>query len=288
MIVEVLDPKFSDIRGFHLYEGSVISSTILKAGTSSLDDPNFVETDFKYDQGKIEIKSPSILDEVDRNDQLNLINADGTESIRKFFLTLFPSYVNSSYSSQQINYFSTSTNVEGDELYCINVKNERVSSLLGFEEDSETPVIRINFEESELGFSKIVILVISFKEETLKIVNLSLTSYQGDNTPYKKMPQYVLRNDSLVENWNGLTEKHGYLYSDISGSLVGIERIPEARRPIYNLLKDFSEKEEGWNRAKRYTIGDCVKVGNYIYESVEPNNIGNNPVYSRMWVKNDN
>ena len=287
MIVEILNPNFSDICGFRFARGSTVIDTVMKVETSAIGNPNFIETDFKYDQGKLEIKSPNILDEVDRNDQLSLINADGYESIQKFFLTLFPTYKESSASNQQTSYFSTSTNVDGDELYCLDIKNTEVNRLYGID-NSGASVLKIDFESSELGYSKVVVLIISFKSETPRIVNLSLTSYLGDNTPYRKMPSYVLRNDGLVENWRGLTEKYGFLYSDISGSLVGIERIPNNRRPIYNLLKDFSEKETSWNRAKRYTIGDYVKVGNCTYESVEPNNIGNNPVYSRMWVKNDN
>lgn len=287
MIVEVLNPNFSDICGFHfcyIHQGSsIILSTTMKAGTEFIDNQNFFETDFKYDQGKLEIKNPNILNEVEREDQFYKVDIDGYESINKHFLTLFPTCKNFPYSSEQRNYFSTFTSIDGDELYSIDVRDTKVSQLLGFD-NSGTSVLKIDFEDPELDYSKVVVLIISFKNETPRIVNLSLTSYLGDKTPYKKMPSYVLRNDGLVENWKGITERCGYLYSEVSGSLVGIERIPDDRRPIYNLLKEFTEREEGWNRAKRYTIGDCVKVGNYTYESVEPNNIGNNPIYSRMWV----
>jgi hypothetical protein len=43
--------------------------------------------------------------------------------------------------------------------------------------------------------------------------------------------------------------------------------------------------DEGWNRSRRYSIGDTAKIGDAVFRSVEENNIGNHPYYSRMWVK---
>lgn len=294
MIVEIVDPSFPDLLGFNfcikddLHTGYyVIVETIMKAGTSFLNNYNFDETDFKYNQGKLEIGNPSVLGELYPVDVRELLN--NSEGIRKFFTTLFPTYIKdpSSYFSSDINFFSTSTNIEGEETYCIDIKNSEISDVFGFVENTWTPALWLHFEEHELGFSKVVVMVISKKSETPRIVNISLEAYQGDNTPYRRMPKYVLRNDGLVNNWKGFTKKDGYLYSSISGSLVGTEKLEESERPIYNLLKKFAEKEEGWNRSKRYSVGDCVTVGNYVYESVEPDNIGNNPIYSRTWIKHD-
>ena len=57
-------------------------------------------------------------------------------------------------------------------------------------------------------------------------------------------------------------------------------------RPIYDMMCGLIGRK--WNRAKRYSVGDTAKVGDTVFKSVEANNIGNHPYYSRMWIKNDN
>jgi hypothetical protein len=54
-------------------------------------------------------------------------------------------------------------------------------------------------------------------------------------------------------------------------------------RPIYDMMCGLIGEE--WNRAKRYSVGDTAKVGDTVFKSVEANNIGNHPYYSRMWIK---
>ena len=141
--------------------------------------------------------------------------------------------------------------------------------------------VEVLFDSSEVSFSKILWMLTTYKEGD-KVVNLSWTSYLGDRNPNWKMSDYVLRNDSLVPDYKGYHEVDGFVYSDISGSIVGTERVEN--RPIYDLIKLRVSDLEDWSRSRRYSISDRVILGDKVYESVESDNIGNHPYYSRKWV----
>ena len=218
------------------------------------------------------------------------INASGLGGIEKYLSTLFPTVISGDPRNDRIEYFNTYIDSTGKELFCFLVP-ESISEIWMYEEViDEDWAIRIQFglKEDEDGeivevpeeiyFSKAIWLITSYSKEGTKILNLSWTAYQVDKDPIRKMSEYVLRNDSFVSNFEGYHEKDGYIYSNISGSLVGTEEIS---RPIYDSIIE----SKGWNRSKRYSRGDKAWLGSTEYESVESDNIGNHPYYSRMWIK---
>ena len=277
MVTEVINPGFPDISYIYCYDsGDELKVTMIKTGTDSLSDPDFLETDFKYFQDKLEFSSPNILNLLTTEDK-EKINQDlsGTE---KYLSTLFPTS-SSGDSEETISYFSTLVRMDGRETLCVlippHIKTVKMS------DSSGTDSVRVVFDSSEEEFSKVLWMVTSFDSTSPLGLNLSLEAYKGDKDPIRRMSDYVLRNDAFVSNNKGIWEENGYIYSSISSSLIGTVKV--SSRPIYNLLKGMSGKE--WNRSKRYSVGDSAWIGNSEYESLEANNIGNHPYYSRLWMR---
>ncbi len=290
MNVLIRNSNFSDINSVRYYTGYVtleptLVQTLIKADTTGLNDSDFIETDFKYIQSKEEFLNPNILNELERGDQTN-INGLGLEGVKKFYSTLFPTIIYGvdpgGGAVDKISYFSSSIDVDGTETFCFLVP-EIITNILLFSDlsnNARSCCISISFDpEDEVG-PKILYLVVSYSPDSPRILNLSWKAYHGDKNPNRVMSDYVLRNDSNVSNWKGYQEKNGYLYSGISSSLIGTEKV--VNRPVYDLLKGFIGEE--WSRSKRYSVGDIAKIGTTVYESLESNNIGNHPYYSKMWV----
>lgn len=271
---EIIKDNFSDITDF-CFSSLGFIQIVTKAGTTELNDPDFIETDFRYTQKKLEFSSPSILNELDGDDK-EMINSEGFGGIEKYLTTLFPTLMVRGSIDASLEYFSTSIDLLGNETYCLFIP-EGFSEVTGYE--GSEAVIRVTFDDSEIEFSKILYIITTYDGENPKKVNLSLTAYQGDKDPVRKMSEYVLRNDAFVKNYEGCREENEYLYSSISSSLIGTEKLGE--RPVYNLLKGFMST--GWKRSRRYSVGDRVVVGGKTYQSLESDNIGNHPYYSRMW-----
>ena len=266
---------FTEIRKILYLRNNSIENTLFNAGSSAISDPNFLETDFKYFQDKIEFSSPDLLDYLVIGDKSNII---GGRRIEKSLVTLFPSLVKDSSGIGSTTFFSTYIDNRGTEILAVLVP-EGIDTIKMYEEGSEVvETILLSFEGDEISFSKVIWLVTSYSEGS-RAVNLSWTAYKGDKNPVKKMSDYVLRNDEFISDFSGLSYENGFVYSSISGSLVGT--VKQEKRPIYNLLKGFAK--DNWNKRVRYSLGDRVVVGGKTYESVEPNNIGNHPYYSRMW-----
>lgn len=283
MNYEILNSKFSDIYVLRLIRSGGADDIILeKIGTSCFDDPDFIETNFKYTQGKTEFGDPDIMNYLDYEDKSEVDLGGGVMAAEKTFRTLFPSVSAYGDYGSGIKYFSTKTSAEGDETYCILVP-EGVTTIFTSTHDISEPDIKITFNSSEVGFSKVLTIVTSRGSVSPRSLNLSWMAYQGDKNGNREMPNYLLRNDSLVENYYGYKIDNGYIYSEISSSLLGTSKIGALTKPIYTMKK--SRLGDGWNRAKRYSIGDTARVGDTVFESIEPNNIGNHPYYSKMWIK---
>jgi hypothetical protein len=281
MRIEIKNTKFPDLYKFILYEGSGVVKNLIKARSSELSDPDFIETDFRYKQGKLEFGSPDILNELENSDK-EVIGGEGMASIEKYLSTLFPSIDSSttrSVNNDDTEYYSSLTKIGGEEIICLLIP-EKVSKIMAYDSHLEEAV-QIEFGGDEIRDSKVLWIVTTYEPGSPRKVNLSYEAYKGDRNPVRRMSDYVLRNDELVENWKGYTEKDGFLYSSLSGSLIGTTEM--TARPIYEMMR--SGEGEGWNRSKRYSIGDTAKIGNTVFKSVEANNIGNHPYYSRKWVK---
>ena len=277
----IKNQEFPDLYKFSLYQGGTLKKDMIKARSSELNDPDFLETDFRYFQDKTEFGCPDLLNELVPEDK-EMINDWGAAGIEKFLSSMFPTVMkDSGTEDDMIGYYSTLTKTGGDELYCLLIP-ELVDKIEVFD-SQDGDAIEIEFEGDEIRDSKVLWIVTSFTGGTSRIVNLSYEAYKGDKNPVRKMSDYVLRNDDLTENKKGYIERDGFLYSSISSSLIGTLRI--TRRPIYDMKCRMAG--DGWNRSKRYSIGDTAKVGNTVFKSLESNNIGNHPYYSRMWIKND-
>lgn len=274
MRTRIINPEFPDIYKLHLLSGSTVSSILVKAGTSNISDPDFIETDYKYSQGKLEFSSPGILNELVGNDKTVI---EG--NVEKYLLTLFPTNTLSSSSPDNISYFSSSVSSEGEETLVVLIPEE-ISGVMMYDSKG-WDAVEVTFEGDEIGFSKVLTVVTSYDPSSPTTINLAWTAFEGDKNPVKKMSECVLRNDAFVKEWKGYHEKNNFLYSNISNSLLGTEKLED--RPLYNFLKGFSGN--WWNKRKRYSIGDKVVVGDTEFESLEANNIGNHPYYSRMWIK---
>ena len=276
---QIINPKFPDLYTFILYSGDFISEYLIKAGTSEISDPDFLETNFRYFQDKLEFGSPDLLSELESSDKLR-IGEDGIFGIEKYLITLFPTLSrDTSGDTNNVRYFSSVTKMGGDELICLQIPEE-IDNISVLDSNGDE-ALKIWFEGDEILDSKVIWIITSFTPESPRIINLSYEAYKGDRNPVRRMSEYVLRNDDLTENRKGYSEKDGYLYSDISGSLIGTSKI--VRRPIYDMMCGLSGN--GWNRAKRYSVGDTIMMGDTRYESVESGNIGNHPYYSRKWIK---
>ena len=279
MTASVINPGFPDISYVYCYDsGNTLGITMVKTGTKRLSDPDFIETDFKYYQDKIEFYSSDVLNELDSEDK-ETINQESLSGTEKYLSTLFPTCVYPYSPEGNISYFSTLVGIEGNETLCIlipeSIKTVRMADSGG--EDA----VELVFDDHETSLSKALWMVTTYDPTSPIGLNLSYEAYKGDRDPIKKMSGYVLRNDAFVSNFFGIYTNGDYLYSGISSSLIGTERVTE--RPIYNLLKNMESKY--WNRSKRYSVGDSAWVGETEYESLEANNIGNHPYYSRMWIK---
>ena len=285
---------------------------LIKAKSSELSDTDFIETDFRYFQGKLEFGSPDILNELEGGDK-STINGEGAAGVEKYLTTLFPTQSKklSPEGEDTFEYYSSLTGIDGDETFCLLIP-EKIDKVIAYDSHGKE-ALKIEFRDNEMLDSKVLWIVTTYKEptyvydedgnpvykkdgegniivddegnpvreQTARGINLSYEAYKGDRNPVKKMSDYVLRNNDLTENWEGYIEKDGFLYSRISGSLIGTSE--KSDRPIYDLKCAMAD--DGWNRAKRYSIGDTAKVGNTVFKSIEANNIGNHPYYSRMWVK---
>lgn len=282
MTKEIKNPEFLDIYTIQLSSGGEIVKSLIKAGTSELSNPDFLETDFRYTQDKLEFNSPGILNELGKTDKQK-INLEGLGGIEKYSVTLFPSVLNSQ-EDDEFEYYSTKIGVNGDEIFCLLIPEE-VDQVIMLDSKMEEAIV-VSFEEGEIEFSKVLWVVCSSTgSPNPRTINLSYDAYKEDKNPVRRMSDYVLRNDELVENRMGYYIENEYLYSEISSSLVGTYKLEN--RPIYDLLKNFQDRS--WNKRKRYSIGDTAWIGENRYESLESNNIGNHPYYSRLWrIYNDN
>ena len=275
----ILNQEFPDLYKFSLWNGEEKVKDLIKARSSELSDPDFIETDFRYYQEKMEFGCPDLLNELVPDDK-SLINSEGESGIEKYLSSLFPTIVEDSGTEDDtIGYYSSLTKTGGDEIICLLIP-ELVDKIKVSDSRGEG-AIDIMFEGNEVRDSKVLWVLTSYMSGSPRTVNLSYEAYKGDKNPVKRMSDYVLRNDDLTENIKGHSERDGYLYSSISGSLIGTSKME--RRPIYDMMCELSGNE--WNRAKRYSIGDTAKVGDTVFESVEMNNIGNHPYYTRMWIK---
>ena len=281
MTANVINPGFPDISYVYCYDSEdVLKLTMVKTGTERLSGLDFIETDFKYHQDKLEFFSSDVLNELATEDK-ETIDQESLSGTEKYLSTLFPTCIPGSPSGN-ISYFSTSVGIEGDETLCILIP-ETIKKVK-MADSGETDAVEIIFDESETSLSKVLWMVSTYDPTSPIGLNLSFEAYKGDRDPIKKMSDYVLRNDAFVSNFSGTHEEGGYLYSNISSSLIGTEKVEN--RPIYNLLKGMEGKY--WNRSKRYSVGDSAWIGETEYESLEANNIGNHPYYSRMWIKKVN
>ena len=275
MIREIINLSFSDLDRIVLFSGSSPEKELRKAGTFGLSDTDFIETDFKYFQDKLRFTSPEILEYLGESDR-EVIKDGGIE---KYLMTFFPTMISGDSDQGSISYYSTRIDSSGDETLCILIP-EGIDCIEMF--DGEELSVRVRFEGLEVEYSKVLYLITSYSSGD-KVINLSYSAYRDDVGGNRSMSDYVLRNDSLVTERMGYQEKDGYIYSGISGSLAGTVKLDS--RPLYDLIKKGDG--EWWNRSKRYSIGDKVKVGDKEYESLEPNNIGNHPYYSRVWAIKD-
>lgn len=274
MNVDIVNQNFTDLAKI-VYQGM----TLYKCGTSSLSDVDFLETDFKYYQNKIKFYSPSVFSYLEDSDKV-LVRS----SLEKYRMTLFPTYKVEESSNIEDSYYTTYIDKNGDELLVVLIP-EGIDGVMLYEKISDAssnPAINITFESSESGFSKILYILTSYNSESPRILNISYITYRGDQEGNKSMSDYVLRNDALEDTVRrGYREKGGYMFSCISGSVIGTEKLEE--RPLYDLIKSFNTDD--WNRKRMYSIGDIVVVGSQRYESTEPHNLGNHPYYSRFWKK---
>jgi hypothetical protein len=275
----IVNPEFPDLYRFSLWKDNTRIKDLIKARSSELSDPDFIETDFRYTQGKLEFGSPDILSELEVGDK-EMINIEGAAGVEKFLTTLFPtqSRNTSPISEDDYEYYSSLTKIGGDEIFCLLIP-EKVDTITAYD-SHDTEALVIEFQDEEVRDSKALWILTSYNESKREL-NLSYEAFKTDRNPIRRMSDYVLRNDSLTENWNGYIERDGFLYSNISNSLIGTSKL--SNRPIYELKCRMVD--EGWNRSRRYSIGDTAKIGDAVFRSVEENNIGNHPYYSRMWVK---
>lgn len=279
MRYNIINPNFSEIR--EIRYGTKI---LRKAGSSEVSGPDFLETDMKYLQDKIEFSSSRTLNYLDEYDKTEIIGGD-VGKLEKYYLTFFPSIITGETDEGDINYFSTYIDYLGTETLVVFIPAYS-STIKMYEDSGDTEEsIEVMFDLPESPFSKVLFMVTSYSSESPRTVNLSYLAYTGDKSPNKKMSDYVLRNDDLVENYKGTRiREDGFLYSEISGFILGTKKLSiEVDRPIYFLRS--RSVNDNWSRTKRYGIGDTARVGNTLYESLEAGNIGNHPYYSRSWVK---
>ena len=101
MKYSIIDQNFSEIREIRFGD-----EILRKAGSSYINDPDFIETDFKYFQDKLDFSDPSVLSLLDDSDKVRI--GEGAWGEEAYFLTLFPTLIpNSESSSGNITYFST-------------------------------------------------------------------------------------------------------------------------------------------------------------------------------------
>lgn len=269
MTYQIINRSFSDLAKI-TYSGK----TLYKCGSSSLSDIDFLETDFKYYQDKIKFSDPSVLSSLTDSDK-TLVRA----SLEKYRMTIFPTNASGTPSTSDL-YYSTYIDKNGDELLCVLIP-ENIGSVSLYEKIADTSSsINISFDSTETGFSKILYILTSYSSESPRILNISYITYRGDINGNESMSDYVLRNDALEDTVRtGYRKRGGYVFSCISGSVIGTENL--GTRPLFNLIKNFNTSD--WNRKRMYSIGDTVVVGSKSYMSTEPRNIGNHPYYSRFW-----
>ena len=251
MTYEIVDPSFSEISAVFYYQGSGSPKLELyKAGTERLDNLDFLETDFKFFQDKLEFVGSDVLGYFDDTDK-TIINGRGIAGIEKYLSTLFPTVISGDYRDSIKGYFSSYIGNLGDELFCFLIPEgiNHISLVDNTNESSDT-AIYVYFDDTEIEFSKILWILTSYKSGNREI-DLSWIAYQGDRNPNLEMSDYVLRNDFFVSDYMGYREENDFIYSENS-------------------------------------VGDKARIGETVYESVDPDNIGNHPYYSRKWAVYDN
>lgn len=271
MTYNILNPSFSEINKI-----SMGGRVLYRCSTSNLSDRDFLETGFKYFPKKYGFSDSVLLDYLVSSDK-SMIN--GTSEIEKYLTTLFPSYRISDSSGVVQEYFSTYV-TKNRELLCVIIP-EGVGTISLLEDESEA--IRVMFDSSEDRYSKVLIVLTSYESDSPVILDISYEACQVDINPLRKMSDYVLRNDSLVNKWRGVKKNRlSFMFSKISGSLVGTEELEN--RPIFELISEGINKGL-WNPNKNYTTGEIVLIGGIEYVSLEDHNRGNHPYYTKYWAK---
>lgn len=278
MKTNIVNKEFSDLCAANLSD----SSWIYKASTSWLPSGDFIQTGFDWFPDKLKFSDSLKIEDLDQ--ESSELVGKSISDLEKTELTLFPTL---SRNEGMDNKFFGSFLDKSWEIFGFKF-NEGIEWVKLYEDENDSDYSAlIEFEGSEVGSEKIIILLVSPDEETQSI-KVSYSLWLSDNNGNYKMKDYVLRNDSFhnSEPLEIKNEDIGFLYSSISGSLLGTKKIDS--HPIFDFRDSIKSGSKIWNKDRVYGVGEKVilkKGSTKIYESIIPDNLGNHPCFSSTWIE---
>lgn len=144
----------------------------------------------------------------------------------------------------------------------------------------------------EISSRKILYLIISSTGE-LSSINLSYLSWELSKNPNRNQDQYSLRNDyfwasrdttsPVLMKKSDSSDSSAYIYDSTSGVLLATKALYEGSTPT--LDRKIDKVRDKFLSRKVYSEADIVPLNDNLYVSLISGNLGENPMYSKYWLK---
>ena len=152
----------------------------------------------------------------------------------------------------------------------------------------DIPKIKITLEDDEIKFSKIVWFVITTgtnEHNNISDINISYLAWEKSNNPYRKLNEYLLRNDdkAVLDSEIEVVENMGNpdIWMDMSSrTIVGNREI--LQHPI---IDSKMKRSDSWDMYASYKKGVRCSYKDYTYVSLIDDNCSNVPTWSpSCWI----
>lgn len=182
---------------------------------------------------------------------------------------------------------NASQNMDNEDLWYY-VPNDLFGSIPEYPDAAERKAIPgwINLCR-EISSRKLLYVLVTPSGE-LESVNLSYMSWERSINPNRNQNEYSLRNDEFKVSRETITpfihdKNDNYLYDSNSGVLLATEKLNPGNRPSFD--RRFRRMASKFNKRRVYNEMDVVPVNDSLYFSLINGNLGEDPRYSKYWMK---
>lgn len=151
------------------------------------------------------------------------------------------------------------------------------------------PKIKITLENDEIKFSKIVWFVITTgtdEQTNISDINISYLAWEKTNNPYRKLNEYLLRNDekAVLDSEIEVVENIGNpdIWMDMSSRTI-VGNLEILKHPI---IDSKIEHSDSWDMYISYKKGARCSYKDCTYVSLIDNNYSNVPTWTpSCWIR---